>query len=387
MAGLNWSVKGFKALELVELYRILRLREEVFMLEQQCLYRDIDDRDQGSVHVMGCDPSNNALAAYARVVPPGLTFADPSIGRVVTAPQYRGLALGKELMQHSILAARKEYPGSAIRISAQAHLQRFYSEFGFVAEGNIYLEDGIDHIAMVLDPPTARPALDFHTHRRDPATVAIYNLNSEELEQFAAIPHPTSSSPGKIGNDLCSAGIHPWDVQPDDLNAQLQQLRQVADLPQVALIGECGLDKLKGPALSIQASAFIKQAEIAVQYQKPVVIHCVKAYDELIRIQRDYQFASPMIIHGFNKSPQMAQQLTSHGFLLSFGAALLANDQLAESLTFLFENDIPFFLETDDSPIAIDEIYAHAANLLKISNDQLKDVIFAAWKKIGLEYG
>lgn len=387
MSGLNWSVKGFRALEPGELYRILRLREKVFILEQECLYQDIDDKDQASVHLMGADPENGVLAAYARIVPPGLTFAEPSIGRVVTAPGYRGLRLGKELMQRSVQAALERYPGAAIRISAQAHLQRFYGEFGFIAEGNLYLEDGIDHISMVRRTSADIPFLDIHTHRPTGESSAIYNLSVDELEKTADTEEPGNSNEPSTAPAMLSAGIHPWDLQPGRFDEQRAWLTKVAGLPQIVLIGECGLDKLEGPPLEEQMPAFVEQIRIASRHRKPVIIHCVKAYNELISIQKEHRFDTPMVIHGYHKSAQLAQQLTAQGFLLSFGSAIQKKHSLAETLSFLHSREIPFFLETDDSLLSIVEIYEHAAFLLKISVDELKDVIFAAWKKIGLNHG
>lgn len=148
--NLNWIVKDFISLTPEELYAIARLRIAVFVLEQQCCYQDLDGKDQVSVHLMGFDKVSDALVAYSRIVPPGISFAEPSIGRVITAREFRGQALGRELMERSITLTRNTYPGLPIRIGAQAHLQGFYGRLGFVPEGEIYDEDGIDHVEMVL---------------------------------------------------------------------------------------------------------------------------------------------------------------------------------------------------------------------------------------------
>lgn len=147
---LNWIVKDFASLTAEELYVIVRLRAAVFVLEQQCLYEDLDGKDQSSMHMMGFDGASGTLAVYARIVPPGVSFAEPSIGRVITAPEFRGKQLGHELMKRSIALTRATYPGQSIRIGAQAHLQEFYGRLGFIPEGEIYDEDGIDHVEMVL---------------------------------------------------------------------------------------------------------------------------------------------------------------------------------------------------------------------------------------------
>lgn len=148
--NLNWVVKDFTSLTIEELYAVVRLRAAVFVLEQQCLYEDLDGKDQPSKHVMGFDRANGTLAVYARIVPPGISFNEPSIGRVITAPEYRGRDLGFELMKRSIALSHKMYPGQILRIGAQAHLQNFYGSLGFIPEGEIYDEDGIDHVEMVL---------------------------------------------------------------------------------------------------------------------------------------------------------------------------------------------------------------------------------------------
>lgn len=147
---MDWITKEFKALQPDELYTIMQLRAKVFVLEQQCFYQDLDDKDQAAIHLMGYARKNGDLAAYSRIVPPGISFAEPSIGRVITAPEYRGKQLGLALMEHSIALTRSTYPNQPIRIGAQAHLQHFYGLLGFEAEGEIYDEDGIPHVDMVL---------------------------------------------------------------------------------------------------------------------------------------------------------------------------------------------------------------------------------------------
>jgi ElaA protein len=152
---LFWTVKSFEELKTMELYHLLQLRESVFILEQTCLYQDIDNKDVHCLHVLGWENEDQQqLAAYARIIPPGLTFIEPGIGRVVTTTQHRGKSIGRALMRQAIPVAQAKYPHTNLRISAQAHLQNFYSEFGFIAEGELYDEDGIPHISMVLPHST-----------------------------------------------------------------------------------------------------------------------------------------------------------------------------------------------------------------------------------------
>lgn len=147
---LTYSVKPFAKLSLTELYRILQLRQQVFVVEQDCPYLDADDKDQASIHVLGTD-GKGVLHSYTRLVPLGLSYQSyVSIGRVVTSIASRRQGSGIELMQKSIAACRNTWPGMPIKISAQQYLIDFYQKFGFVPIGEGYLEDDIPHIAMVL---------------------------------------------------------------------------------------------------------------------------------------------------------------------------------------------------------------------------------------------
>lgn len=148
--NLQWIHKEFAALSVAELYALMQLRMEVFVLEQECLYRELDGLDAECIHLMAFEPEHQALAAYSRIVPPRLSFPEPSIGRVITAQAHRGKGLGVELMERSIANCVALYPNQPIRIGAQAHLQKFYGSLGFVSQGDIYDEDGIPHIEMVL---------------------------------------------------------------------------------------------------------------------------------------------------------------------------------------------------------------------------------------------
>ena len=148
---LHWQWKSFEELTLEELYRLLALRQEVFVVEQKSIYQDADGHDAGSHHLLGVAEGQEGapLAAYLRVLPPGLKYPEASIGRVVTSPRARGQGLGKELVARGIAFVESRFPGAPIRIGAQHYLLRFYEDFGFHAEGDVYDEDGIPHIQMV----------------------------------------------------------------------------------------------------------------------------------------------------------------------------------------------------------------------------------------------
>lgn len=145
---LSWNLKQYKDLSLDELYDLLKLRTEVFVVEQNCVFQDMDDKDQAAFHLMGW--KEGKLVAYSRLLAPGTAFSEMSIGRVITAASARRLNLGKELMDLSIVKIRELFGKSPIRIGAQLYLQKFYSSFGFSQVGEIYIEDGIPHIEMLL---------------------------------------------------------------------------------------------------------------------------------------------------------------------------------------------------------------------------------------------
>lgn len=144
----EWILKPFYELTLDELYALLQLRMEVFIVEQNCVYQDCDDKDQESHHLMAW--CNGKLAAVTRLLPPGVSYAEPSIGRVITSPAFRGMKLGRELMTRSIESCYELFGKQPIRIGAQQYLKTFYESFGFRQVGEPYDEDGIQHIKMLL---------------------------------------------------------------------------------------------------------------------------------------------------------------------------------------------------------------------------------------------
>ena len=145
---MNWILKQFDELSATELYAIIRLRNEVFVVEQNCVYQDADNKDQLSWHLAGWD--GDLLLAYTRIIPPGLSFEECSIGRVVSSPARRKSGIGRELMKKSIEEAFRIFNTTAIKIGAQLYLKNFYASLGFVQCSDEYLEDGIPHIDMIL---------------------------------------------------------------------------------------------------------------------------------------------------------------------------------------------------------------------------------------------
>ena len=170
MNEITWTCKHFKDLTNEELYEIFHLRMAVFVVEQNCPYQDADGKDLKGWHMMGISPSparpvrrtpfgvgglpkgKGEIVAYARILPAGISYHEPSIGRVITSASARRTGAGKKLMEKSIEFIKKEFGKAPIRIGAQLYLKKFYESFGFVREGEEYLEDGIPHIIMLFTP-------------------------------------------------------------------------------------------------------------------------------------------------------------------------------------------------------------------------------------------
>jgi ElaA protein len=144
---MRWTCLRFDELSARQLHDVLALRSEVFVIEQNCVFLDIDGLDPLTLHLLGAG-DDGALQAYARLIPPGVKAPDALIGRVVTAPAARGGGTGRVLMAEAVAQCERLWPGHAITLHAQAHLARFYGSFGFAAVGDQYIEDGIPHIEM-----------------------------------------------------------------------------------------------------------------------------------------------------------------------------------------------------------------------------------------------
>jgi ElaA protein len=149
---MEWQWLQFDQISGAQLYEVLALRQDVFILEQQCLYRDMDGHDLACWHLLGWQTraGQRRLAAYLRCLAPGVKFAEMSLGRVVTAASARGGGIGRQLVQQGIAHARRQFPGGAIRIGAQQYLKQFYRSAGFETVCAPYDEDGIVHVDMLL---------------------------------------------------------------------------------------------------------------------------------------------------------------------------------------------------------------------------------------------
>lgn len=143
---ISFKIKRFNELSTSELYSLLQLRSEVFVVEQNCVYQDVDGKDNKAIHVLGY--LDTELAAYSRLFDKGIYFEEASIGRVVVSPKHRDKKLGHDLMQVSIGAVNEHFNQNNITISAQEYLKKFYASHGFVQTSEMYLEDDIPHIQM-----------------------------------------------------------------------------------------------------------------------------------------------------------------------------------------------------------------------------------------------
>jgi ElaA protein len=150
-AALFWQWSRFSELRPEDLYEVVRLREAVFIVEQQCAYHDSDGRDPEAWHLLGWSDRQNgrSLVAYARIFEPGVRYSEGSIGRVVTAPEVRGTGLGRRLMAEALRRLESLAPGQTVRIAAQRRLEKFYLDLGFRTASSPYEEDGIIHFDML----------------------------------------------------------------------------------------------------------------------------------------------------------------------------------------------------------------------------------------------
>lgn len=144
--GIHWKIKSFENLSVNELYDILRLRSEIFVVEQNCVYLDLDGKDKLALHLFG--EFEGKIVGYSRLFKPGITFDNASIGRVVVDANYRDRKWGHDLMREAIVGIKNHFGESKVTIGAQLYLKKFYESHGFVQTSEMYLEDDIPHIEM-----------------------------------------------------------------------------------------------------------------------------------------------------------------------------------------------------------------------------------------------
>lgn len=210
--------------------------------------------------------------------------------------------------------------------------------------------------------------LNFHTHRIEPneGAESIYNAHFSE-----ATPD----------GQRISLGIHPWYIQETAIDSQLGLIEQALQQKQLTAVGECGLDRLTEAPLSQQQAVFERQLLLANQYQMPVIIHCVRAFPELIALVKRLKLKIPLIVHGFNANEQIAQQLLQHDFYFSLGHALLKEESNASKCLKMLPLD-RLFLETDDQQLPIDRIFVEASRQVNCSVNELQNQIWQNFQRI-----
>lgn len=214
----------------------------------------------------------------------------------------------------------------------------------------------------------------------------FFNLHTHHYTNNPTILELVNQYPWEFDESIpqYSIGIHPWYIKEERLESDLKIIEEKLQLPECLALGECGLDKRIEVPLPLQIAVFERQIALAEQYQKPLVLHLVAAFDELIAIKKRMKVTVPMIIHGFSKNEQLAKQLVDNGFYLSFGKYLLRNPELQSVFQSVPNNK--FFLETDTVEETIDEVYALAAKYKNIKMDDLVEMVHSNFKTIFKTY-
>ncbi|TVQ93969.1 MAG: TatD family deoxyribonuclease [Bacteroidetes bacterium] len=216
------------------------------------------------------------------------------------------------------------------------------------------------------------PFINIHTHKPCAEhALCISNLFTDDFYKG-----------NKKISGFFSVGIHPWYIKDEKtLEKQLSLLKEIVSHSNCLAIGEAGLDKLTETDWDLQYKAFIEQIRISEKSGKPMIIHCVKAWDEILKLRKQSKTTFPWIIHGFNSSEQMARQLLDAGCFLSFGKMIMKPDSKAAKVLKYLKPD-EFFLETDDEDITIGEIYNKTAELRNISIDELKKQLSGNFERL-----
>lgn len=209
-----------------------------------------------------------------------------------------------------------------------------------------------------------------------------FNLHTHNFTNQSDVLELVNQYPKDFDSNIpfYSIGIHPWYIDENRLETDLKIIEEKLQLENCLAIGECGLDKRIEVPLDLQISVFEKQLELAEKFRKPVVLHCVAAFQEVIEIKKNKKITVPMIIHGFSKNKQVAEQLIKAGFYLSFGKYLLKNPDL-ESVFREVPND-QFFLETDTMEETIQQVYELASKYKDLNLKELESIISSNCKSV-----
>ena len=208
------------------------------------------------------------------------------------------------------------------------------------------------------------------------------NLHTHQFSNLSDVVEVVNQYPWEFNDSIptYSIEIHPWYIDENRLEPDLQTISEKLQFPECLALGECGLDKRIEISLELQTSVFTQQLEIVKQTDKPIILHCVAAFEEVIAIKKELKIENPMIIHGFSKNEQVANSLFKNGFYLSFGKYLLRNPELEKVFKFAPENRI--LLETDTIGESIYEVYEKAAFIKGISVEEMKAIVFRNYASI-----
>ena len=209
-----------------------------------------------------------------------------------------------------------------------------------------------------------------------------FNLHTHKFTNNPSVLELVNQYPWEFDDSLpnYSIGIHPWYIDENRLESDLKIIEEKLKLKECLAIGECGLDKRIEIPMEVQTAVFEKQIALAEKYHKPLILHLVAAFDELIVIKKRMKISVPIIIHGFSKNEQVAKQLIDNGFYISFGKYLLRNPEL-KSVFQSIPND-RFFLETDTIEETLDEVYTLAAKYKNIKIEDLIEMVNSNFKKV-----
>jgi TatD DNase family protein len=216
--------------------------------------------------------------------------------------------------------------------------------------------------------------------------VEFLNIHTHKFSNQENILEIVNQYPKEFVENLpnYSIGIHPWYINESSLSDDLKIIEQKLILSNCLALGECGLDKRIEIAFDLQIKVLEEQLKLAIKHQKPIIIHCVAAFQEIIEIKKKLNINLPIIVHGFSKNIETANQLIDNGFYLSFGKYLLQNPEL-ESVFKAIPNN-RFFLETDTIDNKIEEVYKLAANYKNIELENLKAIINTNFEKVFNSY-
>ena len=212
------------------------------------------------------------------------------------------------------------------------------------------------------------------------------NLHTHQFLNLSDVIAVVNQYPWEFNNSIpnYSIGIHPWYIDENRLELDLNTISEKLQLSDCLALGECGLDKRIETPMELQTVVFKRQLELVKQTDKPIILHCVAAFEEVIAIKKELKVENPMIIHGFSKNKQVANSLLKNGFYLSFGKYLLRSRNIGTELekVFKFAPENKILLETDTVEESIYEVYEKAAVIRGISVEKMKAIVFQNYSNI-----